>query len=174
MKAETQQRSFSQRTAAIVTACLMILIIAAGTAAWSQTAQGAGQQSDSKQTIQKPVSTLFVSGQKVGIDPQTHKLRQLSPEEAQALSEDLKNYVTKTPGDLQVYQFQDGTLAVELPEEYMDSMVVTRNADGSLSTECVKGTKPDLEHMQSKSAVKPAQKIVNPGKPTPKPALEEK
>jgi len=172
MKAESRQRDFSLRTAAILTACLLVLVLAAGTAAWAQTAQGAGQQPENKQISQKPEPVLFVSGQKVGIDPQTKKLRQLTSEEAQALSEDLKNYLPKAQGDLPVYQFQNGMLAVELPEEYMDSIVVTRNPDGTLTTECVKGTKPDLEKMQAKAASKPDQKTSN--KPTPKPQLEEK
>jgi hypothetical protein len=174
MIAESRQHSFSQRTAVVITACLLVLALAAGTAAWSQTAQGAGQQSDSKQTVQKPESTLFVSGQKVGIDPQTKKLRQLTPEESQALSEDLKNFVAKVPGDLKIYQFQNGMLAVELPEEYMDSIVVTRNPNGTLSTECVKGSKLDLELMQTKNAAKPEQKTGNTSNTSPKPELEEK
>jgi hypothetical protein len=174
MKAKTRQRSFSQRTSAVITACLIVLVIATGTAVWAQTAQGAAQQSENKQAVQKPESMLFVSGQKVAIDPQTKKLRQLTPEEAQALSEDLKNYTTKAPGELPVYQFQNGMLAVELPEEYMDSMVAKRNPDGTLSMECVKGLKSEAERMQTKGAAKPDQKIVNPNHPAPKPELEEK
>jgi len=174
MKAETRQYRFSLGTAAIIMACLAVFVLA--TTGWSQDSQNAGQQSEKKQAVQKPQTTLSVSGQKAAIDPQTKKLRQLTPEEAEALSEEIKNFIPATPGEPKIYQFRNGMLAVELPEEYMDSVVVKRNPDGTLSMECVKGLKAamDRTQVQTKNPAESRQGVTNSDKPTSKPNLEEK
>ena len=175
MKYKTPKCGISLHAMSVVIVSLLVLLFVSGTAAWSQTAQGNGQQAEKKVKVEKAEPTVFVSGQKVAIDPETKKIRELTPEEAKALSEDLKNFVAKQPGELKVYQYPNGMLAVELPEEYMDSMVVKRNPDGTLSTECVGGLKSSVDRIQSqiKDPAKSGQKVANPDKPTPKPRLEE-
>ena len=187
MTAKTPNKGISARAMVLVMAALTVLVVATVSTAWSQTAQAKEPQTNKKQIPKKEEPTVSVSGQKVAIDPQTKKLRQLTPEESQALSEDLKNYFGKTPGELKIYQYPNGMLAAELPEEYMDSMVVKRNPDGTLTTECVRGVKSAAAQVQvetanpaksnqgaSKPKVDEKAAGKKPDKTIPKPSLEEK
>ncbi len=185
MNAKAPKKAVSVFAMVTIMASLIVLVLAAAATAWSQTTQAKDPQADKKQVAKKVEPAVSVSGQKTAIDPETKKLRQLTPEEAQALSEDLKNYLI--PGEVKIYQYPNGMLAAELPEEYMDAVVVKRNADGTLSTECVRGMKAAAAHVQSapaapagsgqdvsKSKIEEKKIARTPEKATPKPNFEEK
>jgi len=150
MRARKRQDSIFPGITAMIGAWMVLFVLAVCTTAWAQTAQGVDQKMEQAQKVQTQQVTLSVSGQKVAIDPKTHKIRPLTQEEAAALSEGIKNYVAQAPGELKIIQFPNGMLAVELPEEYMESVVLRRNPDGALSMESITGLPSDAVPSSSK------------------------
>jgi hypothetical protein len=86
----------------------------------------------------KAVEQPGVGGQKVHIDPVTHKIKDPEPEDIKALS-DAAAQTASPVVPLQVLKLPNGTLMVDLQGQVMDATVVTRGADGRLTTECVRG-----------------------------------
>ena len=103
----------------VLLAIFSVLLLAASTA----TAQTAQANTD--------------SAQQVSVDPQTHKLRAPTNEESKKLSEGMN--FNRVPEAVQVTRLPNGTNMAELPEEYMDAMVVTKAPDGTLHLQCVHG-----------------------------------
>jgi hypothetical protein len=161
MKNRTPKCGISFPATSVALVSLLVFVIAFGGTAWSQTARAKEDQLKDKQLIQTTKTAAPVEGQKAAIDPATKQLRQLTSEEAKALSEELKKFVSDKAGEVKIFKFANGTIAAELPEEFMDSIVVTRNPDGSLSTECVSGLKKDKTPLRQ------------PAKDASKPKLEE-
>jgi hypothetical protein len=109
----------------------------------AQTAYVGGQQA-AKSEVQQQSGAIEFSGQIVSVDPQTGKLREPSPEEAGRLSEMIREFAKKhrkSSDGLKAYLYTDGTVSVELTEDYMDVSVVRINSDGTLSMECITGMK---------------------------------
>ena len=127
-----------------------------------------------EQTVEKKKATPYSAGQKAAVDPDTKKLRPPSREESEALDAQAKPAVAPavTPTVL-----PNGTLKVDLPEEYMDASVAQRNPDGSLTVQCVKGVAAAEALVQAESkvgAVKPAPVPAPTDKGAKKPAELEK
>jgi len=108
------------------------------------------QTTATAQAVEKKNET-YSAGQKAAVDPQTRKLRAPTPEESEALDASAKPVVmpTVTPTVL-----SNGTLKVELPEEYMDASVVQKNPDGTLTMNCVRGMAAADARVQEGSKVK--------------------
>ncbi len=77
------------------------------------------------------------SGQQVSVDPQTHKLRPPTAEESKKLSDGMN--LKRVPETVQVRRLPSGASMAELPEEFMDTTVVTKAPDGTLHMQCMRG-----------------------------------
>ena len=89
------------------------------------------------------------------IDPETGELREGTPEEQQALSAGARAGSSSVAEIPEMVVYPDGMIVVDLKGQFMQSVTVVRNPDGSLSTRC---------GPQSAAVPKPARA----------PALEEK
>ncbi len=101
------------------------------------------------------------AGFRAFIDPQTGQLRQPTPEDLTAWTKAAREEFSRAVESLQPTVLPDGTLMLDLQGLFMQDLVVTRNPDGSLSTQCV----PDWEKEVALAAPPP---------PPPKPVLEER
>jgi len=97
--------------------------------------------SPSKNLPGKPIAAPPTgnSGVKVFIDPSTGKIKNPEQEEEQALS-NASAKPAKPAVQLQVVTLPNGTLKVELSEEFMDATIVSIRPDGRLAVRCVTGT----------------------------------
>ena len=78
---------------------------------------------------------VFLSGQRVAVDPHTKKLRPLTPEEEAALSQGTATQ--PVPGEVAVIRHPEGYTSVVLDEQYMSTALAKLNPDGTLAEECV-------------------------------------
>jgi len=106
-----------------------------------------------------PVEGAGQAGLKAFVDPATGQLREPTPEEAAAASRLTRFARAGVTSEPKAVVHPSGALSVELGEEYMNDVVVQRNADGTLSTVCV-------PHSQSRKALEKTA-------PPPKPELEK-
>ncbi|HUM06555.1 MAG TPA: hypothetical protein VLT90_13905 [Terriglobales bacterium] len=83
-----------------------------------------------------PAASATVSGQHVAIDPATKQLRQPTAEEAKALADQMR--ATQSKKALKAVKHSNGSKSVKLSDQFMETMIVRINADGSLSEACVK------------------------------------
>lgn len=87
------------------------------------------------------------AGLVITIDPQTHKVRQATPEEINALTERRKaSGAEAVPGlakrgEMQRLRHESGAEGVQLDDSYMTSMVATVEPDGELNYKCEEGKK---------------------------------
>jgi hypothetical protein len=108
----------------------------------------------SAQTAQKAPADdgdlkVTIAGQTVSIDPQTGRMRALTPEESKALGEALRRqFARESSRPPVVIETANGTMA-EVPEEFMEVAVVRLNPDGSLSKECVRGMQAAARSLES-------------------------
>lgn len=78
-----------------------------------------------------------VAGMQVAIDPKTGRLRPPTPEESRALAQALRQQFTTPNQPLQVIQAENGALAVELPEDMMETVVLRTHEDGTQTIDCM-------------------------------------
>ena len=78
-----------------------------------------------------------VAGVQVAIDPKTGRLRPPTPEESRALAQALKQQFVTPSQPLQVIQAENGALALELPEDFMETAILRAHEDGTESIECM-------------------------------------
>ena len=69
--------------------------------------------------------------------PQTTPIQELTPEEAQQLTDAVKPMVTKSTDGLVESIGADGGVAVDVKDRFQNVTVARRNADGSISYSCV-------------------------------------
>jgi len=116
-------------------------------------------------------------GMMVSIDPETKQLRPVTAEEAAALANPRKPKLAGVPASAPLVPllYPGGRLSVRLPESFLETATVTKNADGKLAYGCVHGTDVTLEAAGSPAAARPA---AGPAAPTALPTsnvrLEEK
>ncbi|HKA89014.1 MAG TPA: hypothetical protein VKE22_15195 [Haliangiales bacterium] len=86
-----------------------------------------------KTRLLKPQAAPARAGQKAAVDPETKKLREPTPDEQQAT----------TPANvapaaaIRENTYSDGSVQIELNDDYMTDVVAVRNADGTVTTTCV-------------------------------------
>jgi hypothetical protein len=136
MKQKTITKKTPRKAASLGLAAI-VLVIGLAAEGLAQTAHTRNSKKTAPQTDAE-VSTQS-AGQRAAIDPQTGRLRQPTPDEAQKLAEEMTRRLKRSPEKLTVTQQADGTEMVQLSEDYMEVIVVKLNPDGSLSTECVTG-----------------------------------
>jgi Tol biopolymer transport system component len=83
-----------------------------------------------------PQSAIDHSGQVAAVDAKG-KLRQPTPEELQALANDLSAKLNQTIDESKVLHQADGSLAVFTGDIDMNFILMKTNADGTKSTRCV-------------------------------------
>jgi hypothetical protein len=149
MTNQTFWRKLVWSAQAAFVALALTLGLGAGTGAFAQTAR----TDDKKADIQ-------TAGQKAAIDAQKGNLK----DDDKALSEDMKKLYNRPTEGLTVTYFANGTIKVDLPEEYMEVSVIKINPDGSKSVECVTGMKAAEETLKAQGAptAKPVQKSTVP------------
>ncbi|MDQ2974162.1 MAG: hypothetical protein M3R69_01975 [Acidobacteriota bacterium] len=85
--------------------------------------------------------TVKVAGQDVQVDPQTGKMRELTPEEAQKMAAGLKRMINQSSEGLVQIQHEDGTVSMDMEDRFQNVPVARINKDGSLSQSCVDNPK---------------------------------
>jgi hypothetical protein len=84
-----------------------------------------------------PDLKVNVAGMQVAIDPKTGRLRPPTAEESRALAEALRQQFAAPTRPLEVIRAANGALAMELPEDYMETAIIRIAPDGTRSIECV-------------------------------------
>jgi len=105
-------------------------------------------------TLSSPVRAAGQDGMVVTRDPETGKLRPPTPDEMKALRAAAPPNAALTaarPAAPQVMTRPDGARGVHVGESNMVYEVVTRGADGKLSSQCVQG-----EHAATEALTRPA------------------
>lgn len=85
----------------------------------------------------KKFATVKVAGQDVKIDPQTGRVQDLTPEEAQRLARGLKQMVNKSTAGLEEVHYKDGSTSLNLEGRFQSVTVAKVDEDGNLVTSCV-------------------------------------
>jgi hypothetical protein len=83
-----------------------------------------------------PAETAPQAGMKAYIDPATGKLREPTAEDAAAAAATGRQALRAAPAPL-VVQHPSGVMSAQLGDEYMNDVVVRKNADGTLVYTCV-------------------------------------
>jgi hypothetical protein len=81
--------------------------------------------------------TVKVAGREVQVDPQTGKIKPLTPEEAQQLADGLKTMLNKSTEGLEQVQHADGSVSMDLKGRFQNVSVARVNEDGSLEQSCI-------------------------------------
>lgn len=110
-----------------------------------------------------PVLHAEESGMRVFKDPVTGKLRAPTAEEEEALNKQVQADEASKAGRqtrqarakrMMEIQRPDGSVKLELDDSYMTYSVATRNADGSISMECVTGDEEADKAVKAASSTK--------------------
>jgi hypothetical protein len=139
-KPAVRQRRFSIKTFVIVG----IVIAAAGvTVASRQLASSKVTKAAENPTPAVSLNsgnkyvTVKVAGREVQVDPQTGKIKPLTPEEAQQLADGLKTMLNKSTEGLEQVKQADGTVSMDLKGRFRNVAVARTNDDGSVEESCV-------------------------------------
>jgi uncharacterized FlaG/YvyC family protein len=127
----------------------MTLSLGAGTGVFAQTARTEKQEKKEEAKAQ-------------AADQQS-----ANKDEADALTEAMKKLFDRHPEGLKTTYFANGTVMVELPEDFSEVSVIKINPDGSQSVECVTGMKAAEESLKSQGAGAKAK--LAPGAPAAQP-----
>jgi hypothetical protein len=85
--------------------------------------------------------TVKVAGQDVQVDPQTGKMKELTPEEVQKMAAGLKKMINQSTEGLVQVQHPDGSVSVDLEGRFQNVAVARINKDGSVTEGCVDNPK---------------------------------
>lgn len=145
---------------AALVALAAALTLGAETSVFAQTAR-----------IEKPEKSEAnapAPGQQAVVDPQTGRLKQPTQDEAKALADAMKKFHSRSTEKLKIKYMADGAIMAELPDEYMDIMVVRIDPDGGKTVGCVTGRKAAEEFLkaQPNSAAPDPAKGAPPATPT--------
>lgn len=112
--------------------CIAVALVLVAGLSSAAIAQGPKKQSQKPQT-----DTVVVAGRKVAIDRATGKLRQPTPAESRKLAAALKNMVNRSSDGLTVVSRPNGMKSVDLQGRFQSATVAVRNANGTISEQCV-------------------------------------
>src|SRR2546422_994892 len=85
--------------------------------------------------------TVKVAGQDVQVDPQTGRMAELTPEEAQKMAAGLKQMLNQSTDGLVQVQHADGSVSMDLEGRFQNVTVARVSKDGKLSQSCVDNPK---------------------------------
>jgi len=127
-----------RRGPALVALALVVLAIAAISAVSRQlSAAKDTAQPENSNVSGKNYRTVKVAGQDVQVDPQTGKLKPLTPQEAQELAGALKKMLNKSAEGLTEVQNADGSKNMDFEGRFQNVVVAREREDGTLSMSCV-------------------------------------
>ena len=128
----------ARRGPALVALALVVLTIAAISAVSRQLAAGKeNAQPENSAAGMKKFRTVKVAGQDVQVDPQTGKLKPLTPQEAEELAAGLKKMLNKSAEGLTEVQKADGSTTMDFEGRFQHVVVAREREDGTLSMSCV-------------------------------------
>jgi len=81
--------------------------------------------------------TMKVAGRNVQVDPQTGQIQPLTPQEAQALANDLKSKLSKSTEGLQPVQHADGSVSMRLQDRFQNVVLARVTSEGTVEESCV-------------------------------------
>ena len=81
-----------------------------------------------------------VAGMQVAIDPKTGRLRPLTQEQSRALAEALRQRFRTPSSPLEVIQAENGAVAVQLPEDFDETVLLRTHEDGTETLDCMSAT----------------------------------
>jgi hypothetical protein len=152
---------------AALVALAMTLSLGAGTYVFAQKAH-------IDKSEKKDEGKAQAAGQQSAVDAKSGKLKQPTDDDDKELNEAIKKLFDRPTDNLKTTYLADGTVMVELTEEFMEVSVIKINPDGSKSVECVSGMKAAEESLKSQGAgakadsapgapaAQPVQKATNP------------
>lgn len=127
----------TKRWKIVLPALAAVILLVAGTMA-AIADQDTGKSDTSRRaTPQVTDLKVNVAGMQVAIDPKTGRLRTPTAEESRALAQALRQQFATPSQPLQVIQAENGALAVELPEDFMETIVFRTHADGTQTIDCM-------------------------------------
>ncbi len=85
----------------------------------------------------KKYVTVKVAGREVQVDPQTGKIKPLTPEEAKQLADGLKTMLNKSTDGLEQVQNADGSVSMDLQGRFQNVAVARVNEDGTVEHSCI-------------------------------------
>jgi hypothetical protein len=95
----------------------------------------------------KKYMTVKVAGREVQVDPQTGKIKPLTPAEAQELADGLKTMLNKSTEGLEEVHNADGSVSVDLKGRFQNVTIARVNEDGTLEKSCVDEPKAAAEFL---------------------------
>ena len=106
-----------------------------------------GQQAAQGDTARAPQAdvTPGTAGQQVAIDPQTGRLRAVTPEEARALVAALTSSLSQSDAGLVPVRLPNGVVTLDLDGRFESAAMAKLAADGSIDAECVTSVE-ELKH----------------------------
>ena len=152
------------------TAVFFMLVLSGGTAGAAETgscakkkasarpaATSAAKPEAAKPPAETPAETAGQAGMKAYIDPATGKLREPTAEDAAAAAAAAakSRQAQAARPEPVVIQHASGMVSAELGEEYMEDVVVRKNADGTLAFQCVPRSRIDKVLTKPGSPAKP-------------------
>jgi hypothetical protein len=138
----------------------ILLALSAGTGS-ARAADRPADSRDASQVCPADDGLAAMPGLRAFIDPQTGQLRPPTPEEERAFMAALRTQAARETEALEAVVHDDGMVSMDLKGQFLQSVVMRRAPDGSLSIGCVSGPPP-------------AKAPENLGPARPAPALEEK
>ena len=119
----------------VIPALLLLALCASGTSAAGAGTQPACPADD---------RVAMTHGLRAFVDPQTGQLREPTPEEAQALSPTARLELAREIDSLETVVHPDGMMSLDLKGLFVQSVVVRKAPDGTLSMGCVDGPNPSV------------------------------
>jgi hypothetical protein len=132
-------------------------------------AQQGGQRDDHAAAAQADASA-GAAGQKAAVDPQTGRLRPITPEEARELVAGLTASLSQSDQGLTAVRLPNGALVLDLQGRFESAMLARIGADGKVDAECVTSV-DEAKHFLGVSADVPA---ASGASDAPASALEER
>jgi hypothetical protein len=142
MTNQTFRRKLVWTAGATLVALAITLSLGAGTDVFAQKVHtGKPKDAKAQEARQQPAD-----------DAQTGRLEQTTKDEDDALNEAMKKLLDRNPDGLKTTYLPDGTVMMELTEDFMEVSVIKINPDGSKSVECVSGMKAAEELLKAQGA----------------------
>jgi hypothetical protein len=114
-----------------ITATLALVVLGLGMAAL------AAPRATKQDKLAKPDVKVVVSGVQLRADPKTGDIRPPTREESLALGAALHQQFARSSRPMQVIQAENGAVAMELSEDYMETAILRASPDGAPSIDCV-------------------------------------
>ena len=120
-----------------ITVAILLIAVAAITVVSKQLTNANTSQPKVANSHTSKYVTVSVSGQDVQVDPQTGRIKPMTPEKAQEIADLLKARLNKSTDGLVQVQNPDGSVSMDLQGRAQNVLLVRTNDDGSVEQSCV-------------------------------------